>query len=176
MTMTLTPWPCPVCAALVPVGWQDCPYCQAPAAWIDQLLALDFTIRHFHYLTLTGAVSKPQYRLIVDACRQRRDEMVRAAQAGEPPPADTGLPSREQCWSCASPCRPDVRVCARCGATLDLPEVRLLRYRTYLCREIKAHEQAARLSSEQAAQLLAETQESLADVRDRLTNQTAGAP
>src|SRR5262245_34208199 len=100
MATTPIPWPCPSCAAVIPIGWQDCPFCRLPAAWADQMLALDSTIRHFHYCSLVGTVGKDRYRAIVEACRARREEMEQAARAGGDVPPDTGLPPRTECWSC----------------------------------------------------------------------------
>jgi hypothetical protein len=129
---------------------------------------LDFTIRHFHYCSLTGDITKPQYRQIVDACRRRHEELVQAAQKGQPVPVATGLPSRLECWSCAHPCLASSRYCASCGAPTDTPEVRQFRYRTFLCQEIRGHEQAGCLTPAQANQLLTLTAASLADLRQRV--------
>jgi hypothetical protein len=163
------PWPCPSCAELIPVGLHDCPYCRMSAGWIDQLLALDFTIRRFHLCNLVGALSKEQYRGLVACCRQRREDMIRAAQAGRPAPLDSGLPLRAECWSCGRPCQPSARYCAGCNVPVDTPEVRLFRYQTFLGQEIKGHEKAGRISAAQANQLRGEITQSLTELRDRLT-------
>lgn len=169
MTTAAEPWPCPVCVELIPVGLQDCPHCRIPAAWIDLVGALDFSIRRFHLWSLVGSVNKTQYRQLVDACRQRREEMVRAANAGQAVPADSGLVPRSECWSCHQPTRPAMRYCGGCGAPQESPEVRLFRYQTFLSNEIRNQEKAGRLFKTQAAQLLSETANSLSELRSRLS-------
>src|SRR5580658_9477730 len=111
MASGMVPWPCPVCAELVSVVMEDCPHCHAAAGWVDLLRALDFSIRQFHYWSLTGTVSKEEYRAIVDACRVRREEMTRLAQRRFPVTEVAHLPPQGECWSCHTPCRPNMFFC-----------------------------------------------------------------
>jgi hypothetical protein len=167
MTNPTTHWPCPVCAELLSSALEDCPNCRLPGAWVDLLLALGFSVRQFHYWSILSALSKPQYRALLEAIRQRQEAWTRAAQAEQPLP-HTGLPSRGTCWRCQNTVSPTARLCAACGAPLATPEVRLFRYQTFLCQEIRDHAQAGRLTAEQAEQFLGEIGNSLADVTARL--------
>jgi hypothetical protein len=168
MSSANVPWPCPVCAELVDVGLQDCPHCGTSADWIDWLRALDFSIRQFHYWNLTGGVDKSEYRTIVDACRGRREEMMRKAESSQDAPEVKALPSRKLCWSCSSPIRPHVRFCGNCGSVLQAPEVRLLRYQTFLRNEIVEHSKAGRVQEKEAETLVQEVDQNLAGIRQRL--------
>lgn len=168
MASPVAPWPCPICAELVTIVMEDCPHCRAEAGWIDLLRALDFSIRQFHYWSLTGTVTKDEYRAIVDACRQRREDMSRQAQMGAPSAPEPTLPPQTHCWSCQTSCRPNMSFCGSCGAPLVVPEVRLLRYHTYLCGEITAHRKQSRLDPKKSQQLLEETLVTLEGVRQRL--------
>jgi hypothetical protein len=162
------PWPCPVCAELVDVGQQDCPHCHTSAAWVDWLRALDFSIRQLHYWSLSGGIDKEGYRTIVTACRSRREDMAKRAQRGEAAPAVATLPPPTQCWSCQAANRVVSRFCGSCGAVQNAPEVRLVRYHTFLIGEIAEHEKAGRLTKQEAQALLDETKRTLASVRQRL--------
>jgi hypothetical protein len=168
MSSANVPWPCPICADLVDVGLQDCPHCGTSADWIDWMRALDFSIRQFHYWNLTGGVDKTEYRAIVDSSRVRREEMVRQAESGQPTPQVQTLPSRTNCWSCATPTRPNARFCGQCGATLNAPEVRLLRYHTFLRSEIAEHAKAKRITEKEALSLVQEVDHTLAGIRQKL--------
>jgi hypothetical protein len=168
MSSANVPWPCPICAELVDGNAQDCPHCGTSAEWMDWMRALDFSIRQFHYWNLSGGVDKASYRAIVDASRVRREGMARQAETGQPAPQDKSLPPRTQCWSCSAPIRPNVRFCGNCGATLDAAEVRLLRYHTFLRSEIAEHAKARRITEKEAQALVAETDNTLATIRQRL--------
>ncbi|CAN5431875.1 hypothetical protein BH10PLA2_BH10PLA2_25740 [soil metagenome] len=168
MSSANVPWPCPVCAELVDVGLQDCTHCGTAADWIDWLRALDFSIRQFHYWNLTGGVDKSEYRTIVDACRGRREEMMRKAESSQAAPEVKTLPSRVLCWSCSGPIKPTTRFCGQCGAVLQAPEVRLLRYQTFLRSEISEHARAGRVREKEAEALIQEVDQNLVGIRQRL--------
>src|SRR5262245_61645307 len=121
------PWPCPACAELVPAG-QDCPGCRLSANWIDLILAVDFTIRQFHFFSVTGEITRPQYRLIVADSRKWHDELVHEGQLGRPAPEVAGLQPRSQCWKCGEPGSGAEEYCSHCRLPLNTSEVRLLRY------------------------------------------------
>src|SRR5262245_39553653 len=161
------PWPCPVCAELIPFGFHDCPSCFTPAAWIERIGALDFSIRRFHYWNTIGWLSREKYRPIVDACRRRREAMVLAAQAGQSAFENQDV-TRADCWKCGQPIKPSIPRCAKCGATLDRPEVRHFRHLTFLDREIQAQEQAGRLTAAEAKQLQGDTQRNLQEIKQRV--------
>lgn len=168
MSNAVEPWPCPVCAALIPVGLHDCPHCHMPAEWLDLICALDFTIRRFHLRTLEGGLWKPQYQNLVAACRQRRDEMTQAGKSRRPVRPDTGLPSRSVCLHCGTRCPPNARYCVQCRLPLDTPTARMIRYQTFLCREIERHAQAGRMNADQCKQFLSDTNAALDELRARL--------
>jgi hypothetical protein len=135
---------------------------------VDLLLALGFAVRQFHYWNVVGALDRPRYRAIVEATRQRQEAMTEAARRGQPVVAATGLPDRGVCWQCQRACGVAASVCAGCGAPLATPEVRLLRYKTFLCQDVRDHARAGRLTEAQAEQFLTETSDGLAEVRARL--------
>jgi hypothetical protein len=167
MATATAPWPCPVCAGLLPGHPEDCPHCGTPAAWIDLLLALGFAVRQFHYWSIIGSLSKPQYAALVEDLRRRQEAMASAAQRGEPAPADAGLPPRSACWRCGRACGA-AQICGACGAPLATPEARLFRYKTFLSHEVNDQAGQGRLTPAQAEQFLAETADGLADLRSRL--------
>jgi hypothetical protein len=161
-------WPCPVCAEVITVGEGACPYCLASGAWIELIGALDFSTRRFELWKLQGAITVTQYRQILDATRGRRQAMVQAAQAGQPLPEDTGLPPCDRCWRCRTPFAPGALRCGVCGNTLHTPEVRLLRYQSFLCSEIQRHADSGILSTAQWQDFLTETPERQIELLCRL--------
>ncbi len=167
MTGTRT-WPCPICAEIIVVGYLDCPYCRSPSAWIELIGALDFATRRFELWKLQGAISPEQYRQILDATRARRHAMIHAAQAAETLPADSGLPASTRCWRCKTAFKEGALRCATCGAMLDSPETRLLRYQAFLCGEIQRYADSRILSSEQWQQFITETPERQIELLCRL--------
>lgn len=168
MTTSTTPWPCPVCAEILPVGSRDCPFCSARSEWIDLLRAHDFAIRRFELWKLEGVLSKDEYRVILEDCRKRREAMVRSAQADQELPSDCGLPSPVECWYCRKPNAHVGQHCHACGAPLQSAEVNLLRYRTFLCHEIKRHEKEGRVRLADAESFLTETPDQQIDLLARL--------
>jgi hypothetical protein len=124
---------------------------------VDLLLAMDFAIRRFHLWQMEGALTPEQYRAILQACTRRRETLAQAAGTGVPVPDDTGLPSRLTCWQCLRQVPPAAQRCGACGAALDTPAVRLIRYRSFLCREVKRLEEAGRLPPGRLDGQLAET-------------------
>ncbi len=169
MSAATHPWPCPVCAELLPVGTKDCPSCHAGAAWIDLLRALDFSIRRFELWKLEGSLMRDEYRAIVADDRVRREAWQLAAQRGEPLPTDLGLLKLDECWSCHAPIRPAWAThCVSCGAPLQTPEVRLLRYQTFLCHEIQRHWHGQRLTNEEWQRFAVEAPEAQIDLLARL--------
>jgi hypothetical protein len=168
MSATTASWPCPACGEVIPATFQDCPYCGALADWLDLMRAVDFAVRRFLLWKLEGALSAAQYRAVVEACRRQLDQLARGAATGRPAPADTGLPPRCQCWSCRQTNHPGARYCAGCGAPLDTPEARLIRYQTFLACEVKRQEEAGRLTAAQSAQLMSDAPQRLAELRERL--------
>jgi hypothetical protein len=139
-----------------------------PPDWVDLLRAVDFTIRRFLLWKLEGALGAGQYRAVVDACGQHLDRLLRMAQAGQPVPTDTGLPSRCSCWSCELTCHPSAHYCPDCSAPLHTGEVRLLRYQQFLMGEIRRQHQAGRLTEAEARRLLTDAPEQLSELRGRL--------
>lgn len=167
MTIANNPWPCPVCAEILPAGSRDCPLCSAPSEWIDLLRAHDFAIRRFELWKLEGVLSKEEYRTILDECRKRRETMVRAAQAGQPLP-ECGLPRQGECWYCRQATAHTTQHCRSCGAPLQSAEVNLLRYRSFLCHEIKRHEKEGRVRLAESEAFLTETPDQQIDLLARL--------
>jgi hypothetical protein len=153
---------------MIPPTHQDCPHCGTPADWLDLMRAVDFAVRRFYLWKLEGAISGEQYRAIVDGCRKQLAGLAQAARVRRPIPTDTGLPARCTCWSCGAACAPGARYCPVCAAPLDTPEVRLLRYQTFLQHEVKNLEAGGRITAAQAQQLLADFPERLAELRGRL--------
>jgi hypothetical protein len=161
-------WPCPACAELIPADDLSCPYCLLPADWVDQLRALDFTIRRFLLWKLEGSVSAGQYRAIVEACGRQLGRLVEMARAGQLVPADTDLQPRWCCWSCQLTCHPSAHYCPDCSAPLHTAEVRLLRYQQFVIGEVRRQQQAGRLSEAEARRLLADAPEQLSNLRGQL--------
>jgi hypothetical protein len=153
---------------LIQIGLHDCPHCQATAAWIDLIGALDFAVRRFELWKLEGGIPRDQFTKIVASYRQRRQTLVEAAQYGQAIPGDSGLPSQTECWSCRAPITLNAKRCAKCNAPQNAPEVRLLRYQTFLCSEIRRLTDAGLLSHEQWQTFLTETPERQIELLARL--------
>src|SRR5262245_43794437 len=100
MSSSSASWPCPACAELIPPDQQGCPRCRLSPDWVDLLRALDFAVRCFFRWKLDGALSAAEYRRVVASCGERLDRLLGLALAGQPAPADSGLPPRCTCWSC----------------------------------------------------------------------------
>ena len=94
--------------------------------------------------------------------------MVEAVQTGHPVPADVGLPLSSRCWRCRTPSTFAARQCAKCRAPLNTPEVRLLRYQSFLCDEIQRYADAGQLNQAQWKEFLTETPERQIDLLGRL--------
>jgi hypothetical protein len=139
-----------------------------PAEWVDLLRALDFTIRRFLLWKLEGTLSAAQYRTVVEASGQHLDTLLRMAQAGQPVPADAGLPPRCSCWSCGLTCHPSAHYCPDCGAPLDTAETRLLRYQQFLMGEVRRQQQVGRLTEAEVKRLLTDAPERLSELREQL--------
>ncbi len=161
-------WPCPSCAELIPADYQSCPHCRLPAAWVDLLRALDFTVRRFHLWKLEGALSAAQYRAVVESCGHHLDRLVRLARAGQAVPDDTGLPPRCSCWSCGLTCHPSAHYCPDCAAPLHTADVRQLRYQQFLIGEVRRQQRAGRLTEAETRRLLTDAPEQLSELRGRL--------
>ena len=168
MSFSTSTWPCPACAEVIPASYQSCPKCRLSPDWLDLLRALDFTVRSFLLWKLDGALEACQYQAVVNACRRHFDRLVRQAQAGQVPPADTGLPPRCSCWSCGLICHPSAHYCPDCSAPLDNAEVRLLRYQQFLVGEVERQQQAGRLTGTEVQRLLTQVPEQLSQLRGRL--------
>jgi hypothetical protein len=168
MSPSTANWPCPACDELIPAAYQSCPHCRTSADWLDLLRALEFAIRRFHLWKLEGALSADQYRTVVEACGRHLDQLVRQARAGQPLPADSGLPPRCSCWSCELTCHPSAHYCPDCGAPLDNSEVRLLRYHQFVIGEVRRRQQEGGLTEAEARRLLGDAPARLAELRDRL--------
>lgn len=162
------PWPCPICAELIIVGYNDCPFCRSPAEWIDLIGAMDFAIRRFELWKLQGAIAAGQYQNILKDARNRRQQMIASVQTGQPVPADCGLPPQDRCWRCKTPTTKAALRCAICGTALNSPEVRLLRQQSFLCNEIQHYADAGLLSKAQWQEFISETPERQVELLGRL--------
>jgi len=167
MATATASWPCPACAELLPSQMDACPHCQLPGPWVDLLLAQGFAVRQFHFWHVCGAIDKPQFKALVKASREEQDAMLQAAQAGYEAPADTGLPSPSACWNCQYPTFPAAKRCPSCRVSVTGAEVRLIRYQTYLSRQVRDHAKAGRLATEAAETFLDELEKSLAELQAR---------
>jgi hypothetical protein len=161
-------WPCPVCAEIISVSGGDCPHCLAAGGWIELIGALDFSTRRFELWKLQGSITVTQYRDILQTTRGRRQAMVQAAQAGEREPEDSGLPPRDRCWRCRTPFKPGALRCSVCGTALNTPEVRLLRYQSFLCNEIQRYADSGIFSTSQWQDFITETPERQIELLCRL--------
>lgn len=162
-------WPCPVCTELMPLGYCACPHCDATADWIDLLRSVDFSLRRFELWKLEGYLSLDEFRKIVAATRQYRSAVVASMHSGQPVPADAGLMSHHDCWKCGKAGLPTAtKTCPECGSPQHTPEVRLLRYQTFVCHEVRRHQQAGRLSKEQWGTFLTDTPERQLELLKRI--------
>lgn len=150
MSAVNTPWPCPVCTELLPIGYHDCAACSTSAEWIDLLRAFDFSLRRYELWKLEGALDRDRYRQLISACSRQRDALVDDAQKGRKVPDDMGLPSFLSCWTCQQPVSRTARFCQACGAALLTAEVRLVRYQAFLRNEVKRQEEAGLIAPAQA--------------------------
>jgi hypothetical protein len=151
------PWLCPVCVNVLEPGFHDCPKCGLSAAWLDLLRASDFALRRYQLWKCQGILTPEEYCGLLAHCRRRREALVRSASNREPVPVDTGLPDPCQCWSCKKPDLPRNAICPDCGAELETEQVRILRFHAYLCKEVRLHWEAGRLSSAQWQAAMSDT-------------------
>jgi hypothetical protein len=159
---------CPVCEQPLPAGAREgCPSCHAPPATLELLDALDFVARRFEQWHRDGQLNAQRHQSIAGFYGLLRREIAEATRAGAPLPGELRLPPPQQCWSCQALRQRDA-LCDRCGAPLDGPAVRSLRYLTLLMGEIKRQAQAGRLSLAQAHALQDETRGRLAALQQRL--------
>lgn len=163
-----TAWLCPVCVDVLDPGFRDCPSCGTSADWLDLLRAFDFTIRRYELWKLEGILTPEEYRALLAYCRPGREALVRSASRSEPVPADTGLPDPRQCWSCQQPVKPLAPVCTNCNSELQSNPVRILRYQAYLCREVRRHAEAGRLSLAQWEASMTDTPARQIELLERL--------
>jgi hypothetical protein len=159
---------CPVCdQPLPPDARAGCPSCRTPAATLELVDALDFAARRFEQWHQGGQLNAPQHQAIAESYLALRQELARAARAGETLPGDLQLSPATQCWSCRSYRQHD-SLCNRCGAPLAGPGVRSLRYLLLLQGEIQRQVSAGRLSLAQGHALLGEVRGRIAALHNRL--------
>jgi hypothetical protein len=159
---------CPVCnQPLPPDAREGCPSCRTPAAALELVDAIDFVSRRFEQWHRDGQIYAPQHKGIADFYSALRQEVARAASAGETLPGDLQLTPATQCWSCRA-LRQGGGLCSRCGAPLTGPGVRSLRYLTLLQGEVNRQANAGRLSLAQAHALLDEVRGRIAALHSRL--------
>lgn len=158
---------CPLCEQPIPAGQQTCPRCPVSAEWLDRLEAHDFVVRRFEQWQKEGHLNPRQFQEIADVYRVERQRMVQAARDGQTVPAG-GLPAPQRCWSCEAWAETPEEYCLDCGAPLQKPAVRSLRYLTLLEEEIGKQVRAARLSLAQVHELRADTRQRQAALRGRL--------
>lgn len=159
---------CPFCDRPLSAGRADCGSCHAPAGWIELVQASDFAGRRLGQWAEEGILFPAQAKTLAEYYRTRREDYTRALRAGQPVPADTGLPPFEVCWSCGDRADMPDPYCETCGAPTDSPAVRSLRFQSLLAHELRQHEEAGRLSLTQAHECLNQTAERVAALRSRL--------
>ena len=159
---------CPLCQqALPPDARAGCPGCRAPAAALELIDALDFVIRRFEQWQREGQIDARPAQALADHYRGLREQVAQSARDGGAMPGELHLPPASQCWSCGS-LRQQAALCDRCGAPLDGPGVRSLRYLTLLQGEITRQAHVGRLSLNQSHALLDETRGRIAALQNRL--------
>jgi hypothetical protein len=128
----------------------------------------DFVRRQFTNWAQKGRIENSQWRALDEYYVNRQREMTRAVKERQSAPAGILMP-RDRCWSCKEQVTDGPGSnCGECGAPLDSPGVRSLRFLTFLAQEIRDHEEYSRLPLMQTHDLLAETGERLAALRRRL--------
>ncbi|HEV3448222.1 MAG TPA: hypothetical protein VG099_26515 [Gemmataceae bacterium] len=163
---------CPFCNKALPPGYADCPHCQGPAESIEFMRALEFAQHRFEQWAQEGQLFVRQAQAIASHYKDQQAEMIRSAREGRMPAAGA-LPSHHECWSCGVQAADPPPYCSDCGAPWDSPAVRSLRFMTFLCHEIKNHEEADRVTLAQAHNLLTLTRERMAALSKRLEKERA---
>jgi hypothetical protein len=173
--MNATPPPLPTCSVcqwiLDPNG--TCPRCRAPEDWNDQIEANDFIVRRLNDWRQAGQLTDRQLQTLADIYARRREAMLAAGNARQPFHADATFSRRDECWSCKQYLAKKSSHCHDCGAPLDQPGVRSLRYLEYLYRELRQHEDSGVLPLRQAHQLIAEIGERVGALKQKLERDRA---
>jgi hypothetical protein len=132
----------------------------------DLLEAIDYAQRRFEQWQQEGPIRPKQLAAITQDYADRRQRILEALRAGKPI-TDTNLLPAPTCWSCHV-ATPGAALCPACGAPLDTPAVKSLRYLTFLSNEIVTHQGQGRLLLSQSHTLLTEIQERIAALQARL--------
>jgi hypothetical protein len=158
---------CPACGTATE-GNGACPRCQAADLWADQVQAVDFVLRRLEDWHKGGSITTRQYQTLSDIYNRRRDAMVAASQSGQAFRPEPNLPARDVCWSCKEPAPADLASCDHCGAPINVPAAKSLRYYRYLFRELEDHEQNSLLTLRQAHELIGEAKDRITALKGKL--------
>jgi hypothetical protein len=140
---------------------------EAPSVAGDDLLkAIDFAQRRFDQWQQDGRIRQLQWEAVTKHYAERRQGILEAQRTGKPV-TDPNLPPALTCWSCQA-ATTGASLCPTCGAPLDTPPVKSVRYFTFLRGEIVSHQGQGRLLLSQSHTMLAEIQERVAALQARL--------
>ncbi len=173
--MSVAPPALPICsrcqATLDPNG--SCPSCRAPEDWADQIEAIDFVLRRLGDWQQEGQASDPRLQKLTALYAQKRTDLQSALSAHGPFVREPTFPARDECWSCAQYLYKKSSHCTECGAPIEYPAVKSLRYWQFLQAELKRHEESGLLPLRQAHTLIGETQERIDALRRKLERDRA---
>ncbi len=157
--------------ALDPNG--TCPRCRAPEDWNDQVEALDFVLRRLREWHSLSKLTDRQIQTCNENHEKRRQAMVAAGAAHQTFRCDDTFSRRDECWSCKEYLYTNSSHCPSCGVPVTDSRVRSLRSWIYLAGELESMENSGLLSSRQAHELLAETQEHINGLHHKLKRDRA---
>jgi hypothetical protein len=171
MSTSSTSSVCAVCGESLPSAGQDCPSCQASAAWQDLLRAAQFVQDRFLDWDRDRLISRIQFTEIMEADKQHREGLKLMAREGKTLPKGFGLPPRDRCWKCNAELCGSPLHCPECGMPVEGARVQQLRYWTYTCRVIKSYSDASQLPLSQAHACINDAKGRIAVLRANLEKQ-----
>jgi hypothetical protein len=131
----------------------------------DLLQAIDSALDFFNLWAQEGQLTKEQFQVLSVYYKENRGRV----ETGGPPTEPMTLRNRGVCWGCRAVVDPQTaEFCPECGVPLQSREVERLRYLVFLCHEIKKHEKAGRINLATAHDLMAEGNDRIAALRQKL--------
>ncbi len=139
----------------------------------EQIEALDFVLRRLEDWFKAGRLTDRQWQSVAQMYGRERQALAAPDQTGTPVEPSINLPRRNRCWSCKEDVPGTPSHCEACGAPATGPAVKSLRFYRFLSRELDHLEALGTISLRQAHELVGETQETIAAIKNKLEKDRA---
>jgi hypothetical protein len=160
---------CPACGTPIEKGG-ECSRCRSADAQAEQVEAIDFVVRRVEGWYRDGRLTDRQWQGLSEMYARERLAITAAAGGAGP---SINMPRRDRCWSCKESLAAGSSHCDACGAPASGPAVKSLRFCRFLSRELDNLEAGGTITLRQAHELVGETQERIAAIKQKLEKDRA---